>query len=60
MWLFYIVREVRIIVYFVSWLIMHQITLAALCFATLVGIFIGALIQFLEDNKKATPHANAK
>lgn len=42
------------------WLIMHQITLAALCFATLVGIFIGALIQFLEDNKKATPHANAK
>lgn len=42
------------------WLIMHQITLAALCFATLAGIFIGALIQFLEDNKKTTPHANAK
>lgn len=60
MWLFYIVREVRIIVYFVSWLITHQITLAALCFATLVGIFIGALIQFLEDNKKATQRANAK
>lgn len=60
MWLFYIVRDVRIIVYFVSWLIMHQITLAALCFATLAGIFIGALIQFLEDNKKATQRANAK
>lgn len=60
MWLFYTVREVRIIVYFVSWLIMHQITLAALCFATLAGIFIGALIQFLEDNKKATQRANAK
>ncbi|TLQ52190.1 hypothetical protein FEZ34_00650 [Lacticaseibacillus casei] len=42
------------------WLMSHQITLAALCFATLVGIFIGALIQFLEDNKKATTHANAK
>ncbi|EPC36302.1 hypothetical protein Lpp120_0337 [Lacticaseibacillus paracasei subsp. paracasei Lpp120] len=39
---------------------MHQITLAALCFATLAGIFIGALIQFLEDNKKATQRANAK
>ncbi|BAN71726.1 hypothetical protein [Lacticaseibacillus paracasei] len=34
------------------WLVSHQITLAALCFATLAGIFIGALIQFLEDNKK--------
>lgn len=42
------------------WLVSHQITLAALCLATLAGIFIGALIQFLEDNKKATPHANAK
>lgn len=38
----------------------HQITLAALCLATLAGIFIGALIQFLEDNKKATQRANAK
>jgi hypothetical protein len=44
----------------VLWILTHQQTIAALLLVSLVSFVAGSAFQFVQDDKKATQHANAK